>query len=440
MTEKVVISNRIYFRPRDNEHTKELISKLTYKIETKKTGRPAKGRMSFIEIIKNYKILPQGIISVPQGREDLIPEGSTIVDKRVLNPVPFPVPKFPLREGQQEIYDQVTDSCFINALVGWGKTFTALYLARKLGQKTLVITHTAMLRDQWIEEITNLFGMAPGVIGGGEFDIEDHFIVVGNVQTVTKRIPDICKEFGTVILDEAHHCPATTFSAIIDGMYARYRIGLSGTMQRTDGKHVIFKDYFGPTVYKPAQSHTLNPKIKVVQTGIHLPAGEAWAKKINTLLYDPDYQELVASIARVQVSKGHVVLIIADRVEFLNNVKELIGESCILITGDNPETYEERVKLIEQVERGEKMSVAGSRQIFSEGISINILSCVILATPMSNPIGLEQIIGRIMRLHPYKENLKPEVIDLNFSSGAERKQNADRLAFYASKGWEIEKV
>ena len=426
-----ILSNRIYFKPNDNDELKDIINKLTYRIESKSGQR---GKFKNIEIIKNYKLLPNNIVSIPQGRTDLVPANLEIIDKRVYNEVPFPLPKFGLREGQQAVYDEVNDTCFINALVGWGKTFTALHLARKLGQKTLVVTHTTMLRDQWIDEIRALFGMEPGVIGSGKFDIEDHAIVVGNVQTVTKLMPSICKEFGTVILDEAHHVPATTFSSIIDGMYCRYRIALSGTMLRTDGKHVVFMDYFGKDIYRPPQSHTLDPLVKIIQTGIHLPTGETWAKKINALLYDEDYQQFVAALALTQIDKGHCVLVVADRVEFLNKIKDYIGSNCILITGETE--YEERKALIEQVESGKKMCVAGSRQIFSEGISINRLSCVILAVPTSNPISLEQIIGRIMRLHPDK--LDPVVLDLNFSSGPERRQNGARLAFYASKGWEIE--
>lgn len=432
--EKAIISNRIYFKPRSNLEFKELIEKLTYRIETKNTHK--KGVFKNIEIIKNYKILPNSVISIPQGRQDLIPQDYEVVDKRTTNSVPFPTPKFGLREGQQAVYDEVTDTCFINALVGWGKTFTALHLAAKLGQKTLVVTHTTMLRDQWAEEVRVLFGMEPGIIGSGKFDIEDHAIVVGNIQTVTKHIAKINKEFGTVILDEAHHVPASTFASVIDGLYARYRIALSGTMLRTDGKHIIFQDYFGPRVYKPPQSHTMNPVVKIIPTGVHLPHGQPWVKKINALLYDPDYQAFVANLAKTQIAQGHSVLVVADRVEFLTNLKELIGETCILITGETG--YEERKELIEQVETGSKMCVAGSRQIFSEGISINRLSCVILAVPTSNPISLEQIIGRIMRLHPDKPD--PVVLDLNFSSIAERKQNASRLAFYAGKGWEITKV
>lgn len=430
---KAIISNRIYFKPLNSDNLKHIMERLTYRIETR-TG--SKGKTKNIEIIKNYKLLPRDIISIPQGRSDLIPTGYEIVDKRVIQDVPFPLAKYNLRDGQQEVHDEVTDSCFINALVGWGKTFTALHIARKLGQKTLVITHTTMLRDQWVDEIKTLFGVKPGLIGSGVYDIEDHFIVVGNVQTVTKNITALSKEFGTIILDEAHHVPATTFAQLIDGMYSRYRIALSGTMIRTDGKHVIFRDYFGDKVYKPPQSHTLAPTVKLINTGLKLPTDVTWVEKINRLLYDDDYQTFISNMAKIQINHGHSVLIVADRTEFLEKVKEKIGDTCTLVTGET--SYDDRKKIIEQLEAGKKMCVAGSRQIFSEGISINRLSCVILAVPTSNPISLEQIIGRVMRLHPEKPD--PVVLDICFSSPVEKRQAALRLGFYMDKGWKVEKL
>lgn len=294
-----------------------------------------------------------------------------------------------------------------------------------------------MLRDQWLDEIKELYGMDAGVVGSGQFDT-DHVVVVGNIQTLTK--PDILakvsKEFGTVIVDECHHISATTFSSFLDGMYARYKIGLSGTMWRKDGKHVLFKDFFGPKLYQPPQSHTMTPVIELVKTGIMLTPGETWAKKINNLLYDSDYQILIAGLAKHQINLGHKVLVIADRVEFLQNVKELIGEECVCITGGTE--YEERKVLKQQVENGEKSAVAGSRQIFSEGISIDVLSCVILAAPIANDSLLEQIIGRIMRMSENK--LNPLVLDMQFSGASDRKQNRDRIAFYTRKGWKIENV
>jgi superfamily II DNA or RNA helicase len=429
---KAIISNKIYLDNPGVEETKQIIKTLTYKIH-KDTGSK---QFSTVETIRNYKILPKGILSIPQGRLDLIPKGYEIVDKRILVPAPFPEPKFALRESQQVIYDQITDTCFINALVGWGKTFTALHLAKKLGQKTLVITHTTALRDQWIEEVQILFNMPVGVIGSGKLDWEDHAITVANLQTLVKHSVKLSKEFGTIILDEAHHCPASTFSQLIDDFHARYRIALSGTMIRKDGKHIMFSDFFGQQVYKPPQSHTLNPEVKLIQTGITLKMGATWVEKINALTEDEEYQAFIAGLAKIQVTLGYQVLVIADRVGFLQKVKDYVGETCVLVTGET--NFEQRQKIKQQLLSKEKMCIAGSRQIFSEGISINSLSCVILAVPISNDSLLEQIVGRIQRQH--EDKLVPVVLDMQFSGFMDKKQNRDRLGFYMRKGWNIELV
>lgn len=411
------------------EHTKHIIKELTYKIK-KDTGSK---KFATIETIKNYKVLPKGILSIPQGRIDLVPEEYEIIDKRVLENIPFPDPKFELRPEQQVVYDPIDDTCFINALVGWGKTFTALHLAHKFGQKTLVITHTAALRDQWCEEIEVLFGTQPGVIGGGRVDYEDHFITVANIQTLVKYTGELAKEFGTIILDEAHHCPATTFASTVDAFHARYRIALSGTMIRKDGKHILFKDYFGPVVYKPPQSNTLTPTVHIIKSGITLKPGVPWVEKVTDLLESEKYRLFIADIAKMHIQQGHSVLVIADRVEFLHKVKEYIGEDCAVVTGDTE--FEERQLIKQQILSGERKAIAGSRQIFSEGISINALSCVILAAPMSNDSLLEQIVGRIQRISDGK--LNPLVVDINFAGYADKKQNNDRLGLYMRKGWQI---
>jgi len=429
---KAIITNRIYMDDPGKLKSKFITDNLTYKFK-KNTGSK---KFNLIETIRNYKLLSKGILSIPQGRLDLIPEGYEIVDKRVINLVPFPKPKYLLREDQLAVYNEANDTCFINALVGWGKTFTALHIAHKWGQKTLIITHTTALRDQWCDEIKVLFGIDPGIIGSGQYDIEDHCIVVGNVQSIVKYLDKINKEFGTIILDEAHHCPATTFSTTIDSFHARYRLALSGTMERKDGKHVFFSDYFGNTIFRPKQANTLNPIIHIVKSNISLKTGVTWVEKINNLTQSDYYRQFISAIANYHINKGHSVLIVADRVEFLEAVKNYVGETCLLVTGDT--SYEERQYAKEQILSKQKMCIAGSRQIFSEGISINALSCVILAVPMSNDSLLEQIIGRIMREYPNK--LQPIVVDIQFSGWADKKQNNDRLGLYIKKGWEVQLV
>lgn len=433
---KAIISNKIYLGGLTQEEHDNITSKLTYPIEASSASRLPNGRLvqrKKIDYLKNYSTMPGGVLCIPSGRLDLIPDGYEILDKRLRVDVPFPDPKLELRDSQQLVYAQVEDSCFINAKVGWGKTFTALHVARKLGQKTLIVTHTVSLMTQWIQEAEHLFGMKVGQITSGKFDIEDHFIVVGNIQSLIKHKLALSKEFGTLVLDEAHHVPASTFTDFVDGMYCRYKIGLSGTMERKDGKHVLLTDFFSGSVFKPPVDNTLEPVINILKPGIFLDKDKPWAVKINALLYDDDYQRFVAGVAKTAIDKNHSVLIIASRVEFLEKVKQYIGAACVLFTGNT--TDEERESIKARTNSGEIKAIAGSRQIFAEGISINRLSAVILAEPMSHSGLVEQIIGRIQRKHDHKP--MPEVYDINFSDFPSRKQNQDRLTLYLDKGWEL---
>jgi type I site-specific restriction endonuclease len=114
----------------------------------------------------------------------------------------------------------------------------------------------------------------------------------------------------------------------------------------------------------------------------------------------------------------------------------LLGETCLLVTGST--SYEEREQVKQRINSGSCKAIAGSRGIFSEGISVDSLSCVILAIPIANEANLEQIIGRIMRIYPNKP--KPLVLDLNFAGWADKKQNDLRLGFYMKQGWDMEVV
>ena len=385
-------------------------------------------------MIKNVRKIRNGLVSIPVGRFDLIPEGYEIKDKRVLLPVDFPKFGFDLRESQQDVYDAIEDNAIINAFVSWGKTFTALAVAAKLGQKTLVVTHTVSLRTQWEKEIRKVFGIEPGIIGSGKYDISPP-IVVGNIQTLYKLRGKIEKEFGTIIIDECHHIPANTFSKLVDASYARYKIGLSGTVQRKDGKHVIMPDYFGHTKFTPPKENYMEPTIEVIQTKIRFMDGAKipWANRINDLVRQEEYGKLICFLAAAYRKQGHKVLLLSDRVYFLKRVKETLGEHCELITGEVP--LAEREKKIERVQSGKVDILLGTQSIFSEGISVNPLSCLILATPVSNTPLLTQLVGRVIREYPGK--IDPVVVDINLKGKTAEKQAKLRLGHYLQQGYNV---
>ena len=83
-------------------------------------------------------------------------------------------------------------------------------------------------------------------------------------------------------------------------------------------------------------------------------------------------------------------------------MQRLIGDNAVCITGQIP--HEERPALMNQLNE-DKDVLCGTQAIFSEGISFNALSCLILATPINNEPLLTQLIGRVIRTQEGKSNL-----------------------------------
>ena len=423
---KAVISHRIYM-----DCTAELQDKidkeLTYAIPTHNPLDPP-------EMIKNMGIIRNGLVSLPIGRTDLIPSNYEIVDRRVNKPVEFPEFRFPLRESQQKVYDEIEDNAIINAWVSWGKTFTGLAIAGKLGQKTLVVTHTVSLRNQWAKEVEKVFGFKPGIIGSGKFEL-DAPIVIGNTQTLYRNVDKIRKEFGTVILDEMHHVSSPTFSKILDTNYCRYKIGLSGTIERKDGKHVVFRDYFGNTLFKPPKENYMTPTIHLVASDIRFMDGAKipWANRVTKLANDEEYRHTIAMLAAAYAARGHKVLVVSDRVSFLKACSELTGDKSVCVTGDV--SHEDRETLVDEILYGDKNVLYGTQAIFSEGISVDTLSCLILATPVNNEPLLTQLVGRVIRKKEGK--ISPVIIDIHLKGNTARKQASNRVGFYMKQGWDM---
>ena len=384
-------------------------------------------------VLKTIRYIRKGLISIPVGRLDLIPDDYEVFDKRISVEADFPEFKFDLRPSQKAVYDEVDDCAIINAWVSWGKTFTGLAIAAKLGQKTLVVTHTTTLRAQWEKEVKKVFGIDAGVIGGGKFNVEPP-IVIGNIQSLYRRVNDIKEVFGTVILDEMHHVSSPTFTRIVDEMPARFKVGLTGTLERKDGRHVVFRDYFGHNVFKPPKENYLIPKIDIYKTDIRFIDGSftPWAERINDLTHNEEYVHSVSMIAAKYAAEGHKVLVVSDRVHFLKRCANLVGDKAVSITGDM--NFEEREEAMQEV-RTSKNILFGTQSIFSEGISLNELSCLVLGTPVNNEPLLTQLIGRVVRKLDGKR--QPVIVDINLKGKTASRQANARMGYYIREGYEV---
>ena len=426
---KAVLSNRIYMDC-SSELQRDLDKELTYLIPSHNPNDPP-------QVICNLGIVRPGLISIPIGRKDLIPKNYEVVDKRISIPVDFPEFKFDLRRSQQDVWDEIEDNAIINAWVSWGKTFTGLAIAAKLGQKTLVVTHTVALRNQWAKEVEKVFGINASIIGSGNWDVSGP-IVIGNTQTLYRNLNKLHKVFGTIILDEMHHVSSPTFNRIIDSNYCRYKIGLSGTIERKDGKHVVFRDYFGNKLFQPPKENYMVPSIHLVASEIRFQDGAKtpWANRVTALTNDEEYIHTVSMLAAAYAARGHKVLVVSDRVAFLKNCAKLTGDKAVCVTGEI--AHEDREKLVDEILYGNKNVLYGTQSIFSEGISVDTLSCLILGTPVNNEPLLTQLIGRVIRKKEGK--ISPVIVDIHLKGNTARKQAANRSGYYIKQGYEMKYI
>ena len=96
--------------------------------------------------------------------------------------------------------------------------------------------------------------------------------------------------------------------------------------------------------------------------------------------------------------------------------------------------YQNILEIIKQIFE-DKNVLYGTQSIFSEGISLDILSCLILGTPVNNEPLLTQLIGRIIRTYDGKK--QPTVVDVHLVGNTAKRQANARLGYYIKQGYEV---
>lgn len=431
---KAIISNRIWI-PKECE-TKEMTSSCTHKIplsdyEAMLSSR--RGGLTY-RVIKTYTRPTANIISVPSGRADLIPKDIEVVNKTVgVELENFPAFTGKLRTSQQDAVDFAVKhgNIIIQARPGWGKTFTACAIAAKFRMKTLIVVHTKALLDQWVAEIEKVLGVTAGKIGDDSYTIGE-FVTVGIIKSVFKHKVHISKEFGLVIVDEVHHLPAEQFLGFINSNYAKIKIGMSGTLERVDKTHVVIYDYISNLVFTAPDENVMTPEIHVINLPINFSTEYVGchAEKVSELNNDNRYISAIASICATYAEKGHKVLCVMERVDAISYVAGL----CNGIPYHYNTTKEDKATAFSKIKSGDSDVLVGSVKIFSEGISENYLSCLVLGLQTSGP-PLEQLIGRVIREYPNKPT--PIIVDIRLIGKSPQKAAEARDEYYRRADYKV---
>ena len=207
----------------------------------------------------------QAVVRIPVGF-DVASLGirlDSVDDLRSEREVNYPRFRLKLREVQSEAYrafDEANDGSgllpvgLVQMPTGLGKSVLGLYAAAMFRQRTLVLVHKNDLLDGWRQDIEVCFGgeADTGLIQGKARKIGDH-VTLAMVQTLSRLaesdLEALSREFGLVIVDEAHHIGAASYD-LLGKFAARYKLGLTATPERSDGLTPIMGFFLGGFAYR----------------------------------------------------------------------------------------------------------------------------------------------------------------------------------------------
>jgi superfamily II DNA or RNA helicase len=131
---------------------------------------------------------------------------------------------------------------------GAGKTEVALQALADRQRAALVVAPTLDLVRQWHEALAQRFGVDIGVVGGGEHTVLP--LTVTTYDSAWAHMEHLGARFGVVVFDEVHHLVADRYALAATLCLAPFRLGLSATPERDDGKDALLHELVGPIVYR----------------------------------------------------------------------------------------------------------------------------------------------------------------------------------------------
>jgi len=376
------------------------------------------------EVYEPWKISPRdGTIILPRGCWSLIPDHVRYEDFRVFPEMPELEYEGVLDattddgrsfEGQMDAVKSILEQQqgLVIRPPGSGKTQIILAVAAVVGTRVLVLVHTEDILQQWIERAEELIpDTEVGIIRANDFRIRH--INIATVQTFKRRLmeePELAQHFGMVVLDEAHHAAASTFEFILNEMPARYRIGVTATDKRADGKHPYMRQVIGPVIYR--QKFKSKVPVKVIPIRKHnfryrLRGSWDYRGLLDKLVADEARNNEIARQADRMIARGHSVLVLSREIMHLKRIQAAMKHEAEILTGER--TKETRKEIIHQFREG-KVKCVLATQLADEALDVPILSCVILTFPGKHDGRIIQQVGRALREHPEKE--KAVIIDI----------------------------
>jgi DNA excision repair protein ERCC-3 len=200
--------------------------------------------------------------------ESWVREGSEAAVKRTLYEAGYPVRderdletgdpldvtmETELRDYQRDWVDRFRDrgAGVLVGPPGSGKTVAALGVLAAVGGETLILVPGRELAEQWREEVLAHTDLGPervGVFHGGEKQVRPVTVATYRIAGMDRhRELFDRREWGLVVLDEAHHVPAPVYRRAAD-LQSKNRLGLTATPVRESDDETEIYTLVGPPI------------------------------------------------------------------------------------------------------------------------------------------------------------------------------------------------
>jgi superfamily II DNA or RNA helicase len=319
---------------------------------------------------------------------------------------------------------------------GTGKTEVALAAMAEASLATLVVAPVRDLMYQWHRRILAGLGYDAGIIGDSLFRVRP--VSVTTYDSACIHMERLGNQFGLIVFDECHHLPGEVRRDAARMSAAPMRLGLTATLERSDGRHVDLGELIGPVVYEmplaEARGQTL-ADYDVVRIPVHLSAEERvrydeLSRIVRSYLIqrrqdNPSYswQDLCSETgktpeARQAIRAYYAKKSIEDRAEEKVRVLEDLfrlhaGQACLVFAGSNAMARDvsrrflipcllnhcgkkERLDVLQGLADGTYPALVAN-QVLDEGVDLPEVKVAVVIGGTASSRQAKQRLGRVLR-------------------------------------------
>jgi len=333
---------------------------------------------------------------------------------------------------------------------GAGKSHVAVLAIADRKRSTLVVAPTLDLVRQWASLLSATFGCEVGLIGGGEFSVLP--LTVSTYDSAYLHMDRIGHRFGLLVFDEAHHLPSESYALAARASLAPFRLGLTATPTRADGKDALLDELIGVVVYQRTITELSGQYLAEYRTerlSVELSAEErqAYQEARDTYLgfvrsqglrlgSPQGFRDFIMRGSRSEAGRRAVeayrlqrslALSAAGKMRVLEHLLDLHRqERSLVFTEDNRTAYEisrrflipvithqtklrERVSILEGLAQGRYTAVVTSK-VLNEGVDVPTASVAIVLSGSGSVMEHVQRLGRILRQQEGKQAVLYELV------------------------------